>query len=190
MAITIELQPKDLEQIRFAYSPLIETVLSFLMLHRKPPDLRSISPRWGDEAERALNGVQFPYMDALMPPNGYIADFITPTPTEPQADMDAVLAEVRATPEAVVRKYVQYVIDTHEDSEIRQHYLVYPQDALYCLTEELRLYWQRTLAHHWSNIRTVLDNDILYRARTQALSGAEQMANDLSEGYATARLSY
>jgi DNA-binding transcriptional ArsR family regulator len=190
MAVTIELQPRDLENIRFAYSPLLEAVFSYMLLSRKRPELRHINPRWGDEADRALYGIDFPYMDALIPTKGYIADFITPTPVEPQTDMDAALVEVLATPPEIVRKFVQYTIDTHENSETRQHFMTYPAESLYCLTEELRLYWQRTLAHHWSRIRTVLDNDILFRARAQALTGAEQMTNDLSDdlSYRTLKL--
>jgi DNA-binding HxlR family transcriptional regulator len=180
---TIHLQPGDLENIRFAYSPLLELVNSYYALHRGQPEatLRA----WRDEASRALYGAEFVYLDALFAGTHYIADFITPTPESPQRDIESELARVYNTPSEIIRENILTTIENDGETEIRRHYLVRPREALDCLMEELRLYWQYVLAHHWERVETVLENDVLHHARQMALHGIDSMFADLS-----ARISY
>jgi DNA-binding HxlR family transcriptional regulator len=175
---TIHLQSGDLEKIRFAYSPLLELVNSYYSLQRDPTG--AALGAWKDEASRALYGVELVYLNALIAAQRYIADFITPTPVSPQRDIVNELARVYATPAEIVRENVLTVIEYDGESEIRHHFLARPREALDCLMEELRLYWQYTMAHHWERVETVLENDVLYHARQMALHGIDSMFSDLS----------
>lgn len=175
---TIHLQPGDLENLRFAYSPLLELVISYCALSRDQS--AAALGAWKDEASRALYGVELVYLDALIARRHYIADFITPTPLSSQKDIESELARVYATPTAIIRENVMTAIEYDGDSEIRQHYLARPREAIDCLVEELRLYWQYTLAHHWKRVETVLENDVLYHARQMALHGIDSMFADLA----------
>ncbi|MBE0690915.1 MAG: winged helix-turn-helix transcriptional regulator [Anaerolineae bacterium] len=179
MAITIQIQPGDLEQLRFAISPLIELTFSYALLHK--PGHHSLHPHWVDAASQNLWNLEFPYMAAVIPLRHYLADFVTPTPTTEHSDIETELRRVQATPPSLVRKNIEYIIEIDGETEARRHFLAYPDEAIYCLTEELRLFWQRALSVYWSRIQTVLENDILFRARQQALQGAEQMVNDLGD---------
>jgi DNA-binding transcriptional ArsR family regulator len=177
--ITIGLLPGDLENIRFAYSPLIELTSSYCVLLRQHKQA-SYHP-WLEEVRQALHGFEFPYIDAAIPPRYYIADFITPTPTNTHSTFEDELARVCETPPEVIQKNVLLTIKAGGETDVRRHFLVNPREALGCLLQELRLYWQLTLAHHWGRMRTVLENDVLFHAREMALHGVDQMFEDLSE---------
>jgi DNA-binding transcriptional ArsR family regulator len=179
--ISLYLEKDDLKNIRFAYSPLTELVTSFKVFTHG--ERHGMHRGWLDEAERALHGIDLPYMRAMMGTHRYIADFVTPTPEAPVRDFEIALEEVRQTPPEIVRESASIMIETHGDSEARQHFMVYPTDALDCLAQEMSLYWRATLAQHWDRIRTVLDNDILFHARRQALEGTETMFSGLSDGF-------
>src|SRR5215207_3513204 len=142
--ITIQLDTIDLESFRFSYSPMIELVSSFKALNN--PEHYGLFGAWLDEAQQALNGIEFPYLQAVALQKYYIADFVTQTPIKPRMTLDEEFALVRNTPPDLIRKHVNTVIETSEESEIRRHYLMYPQDAVDCLLAEMELYWDRVLA--------------------------------------------
>jgi DNA-binding transcriptional ArsR family regulator len=178
MPVMIQLQQKDLENIRFAYSPLTELVMSYEVFNGKHQ--ASHLNAWLDEARRAMHGVDMPYMDALMSQKYYIADFVTPTPMASIRDIHDDFAHLYDTSDNVIRSNVQHISALHGESEIRNQFLAQPRETLDCLLGEMQLYWRLTLAHHWGRIQTVLENDILYQARQQALNGVDAMITDLS----------
>lgn len=176
--ITIELQPGDLENIRFAFSPLIELTESYCVILRAQK--QAPFSAWIEEMQRALYGYEFPYLDAVIPPRHYMADFVTPTPTSTQSTLEDELARVAATPPDVIRKNILKAIQVGGETETRRHFLVNPQEAMECLLQELRLYWQLALAHHWERIRSVLEGDVLFNAREIALYGVDHMFENIS----------
>jgi DNA-binding transcriptional ArsR family regulator len=178
MTIHIYLTPNDLAHVRFAYSPLVELAESYHILANVSPDARY--RLWLDETQRALYDLHLPYLDALASAHGYIPDFLTPTPLTSDFTLEDEIARLIATPDEIIRKNVQYLVDVAGESDIRQHFLVYPHDVLYCLVEELRLYWQRALERHWPRMTTVLQDDILYRAKRLALGGLDKLIKDLN----------
>jgi hypothetical protein len=182
MVISIRLTPDDLVKMRFAYSPMLEVVTSYRVLTK--PSLQSPYLRWVDEALQVLHDVELPYLHALATPHGYIPDFLSPTPITPQTDIEDELQRLLELPDEMIRRDIETLIATSGDSELRQHFLIYPRDALLCLIDELRLYWQRTLAHHWPRMMTILEGDVLYRARKLALEGVESLFSDLHSGLA------
>jgi biotin operon repressor len=165
--------------VRFAFSPLLETTLSYHRLQYPRQD--AVYAQWLDETRQALHGMEFAFMDALILPRYYMADFLTPTPTAPRTDFEAELQSVLATPPDVVRESVRQAIEFDGTSEIREYFLAYPSEALYCLVEEMRAYWQRTLSLYWSRLLPVLENDVLYRARVLAIEGTESVLHSLDK---------
>jgi DNA-binding transcriptional ArsR family regulator len=174
---TIRLTPDDLLKLRFAYRPLLEIPLSYRVLIN--PEYQSPHRRWVEEAHRALYDVELPYLDALVSPRGYIPDFLCPTPLMNCVSIEDDFEQVLATPDEVVRKYVHWLIRDIGESETRLLFLTHPRDGIRCLVEEMRLYWQRALAHSWSRMIAILEGDILYRARTLALDGFDTLLPDL-----------
>jgi DNA-binding transcriptional ArsR family regulator len=92
------------------------------------------------------------------------------------------LAELTATPDALVRKYVQELIEEDGDTQHRQDFMVSPRQTVRHLAEELRLFWQRTLAPYRSRMVSIKETDVLYRARILALDGPGSLFKDLHPG--------
>lgn len=179
MQVRIHISPDDLTNIRFAYSPLVELTTSYRILHN--PALQTPYLSWADEAQRALHDVELPYLHALLGSKcSYMPDFLTPTPLTTRLDVEAEIQIMLNLPAEIIRANVEKLIDDSGDSEIRQYFLVYPREMILCLADEMRLYWQRVLAHHWQRVTSVLEGDILYRARHLALHGAIGLFADLS----------
>lgn len=187
--ITLELDAADLENIRFGYSPLGELATSYMALQNEHLLGGSFLP-WAEETQRALYGVDLPHMDAMIPPRSYLADFVTPTPDTPIHDLEADIERMRTTPLEFIRTNAETVIDIHGLTETRARFLSHPQESMNALADEMRLYWERALAPHWTSIRTILDNDILHHARHQALGGVEMMFDEIDSHlcYANASL--
>jgi hypothetical protein len=174
---TIRLTPDDLLKLRFAYRPLLEIPLSYRVLIN--PEFHSPHRRWVEQAYQALYDMDFPYLDALVSPRGYIPDFLCPTPLVNGMSIEDDIEHVLATPDEVVQKYVQWLIQDIGASEQRLLFLTNPRDSICCLAEEMRLYWRRVLSDSWSQMTAILEGDILYRARTMALDGLDALLPDL-----------
>jgi hypothetical protein len=172
--ITIHLTADDLNNLRFAFSPLRELSASYWTLMK--PALYAIHLPWIHEAFAALEGIELPHIGALITPDGQFANFLTPTPYTPRPSFDEELVHLRQTPPNIVQ---QDVAQLEHKTATAYQFLDAPEAALAALVEEIQLYWQRTLAHHWPRIHAVLESDVLYRARQLALHGADQVFNDL-----------
>jgi len=188
--ITVQLTPADIARVRFAYSPLIELVMSYRAL--RLPTTGTINLRWRDEAERALQHLEFPHLHALASNPFYIPDFLSPTPTAIITNLEAELTAMRQTPLEIIRANIYTAFDYGSNHPLLQYYLAHPYEALNSLIEELRLYWKQTLAHHWPQMMAALDGDILYRARLMALEGSTPLFSGLYEDgqYHALRLSF
>jgi DNA-binding transcriptional ArsR family regulator len=176
--ISIQLDSTDLENFRFAYSPMIELVSSFKLLH--DPSRWGMFMPWVDDAMRALDGIDLPYMYAAIQASPYIADFVTQTPQRSDITFNEAIAEIRNTPAELIRNHIECIIEEGVENEIHHHFLAYPADAVECLIAEMTLYWERVLAQHWPRIQTVLENDVLFRAREMALQGVGSMLTNLN----------
>jgi hypothetical protein len=175
--LKIQLTPEDLANIRFGYSPLLELVTSYRAWYF--PALQGHYRRWMEEADRALYGLEFPYLHTMTSNFHDVPDFLTPTPNAPITDLESEIERLRETPNELIRKTVLKALETSESSEIHQQFLAYPRETLECLIDELRVYWAQTLAHHWPRMMAALESDMLYRARQWAVDGSETLLNDL-----------
>ncbi|NEA23687.1 transcriptional regulator, partial [Actinomadura bangladeshensis] len=92
--------PDDVARVRFAFSPLWELVRSLRVL--ADPSGHALHLPWARTVRPRLRGLGLEPLFAVVPPAGYIPDFLTPPPRTPLPDLGAELAVVRATPPAVV----------------------------------------------------------------------------------------
>ena len=175
--IDINVTHEDILRMRFAFSPMVEAVTSYNMLSIYPQPTQYI--QWIDEASRALEDVDLPYMNELIAGRSNIPDFLTPTPTAPGLSFEEELKRLCETPTTIIEEHLRFMIEFEGESDLSLYALAHPRQAVDALVNELRLYWKRTLEHHWSRMITILENDILYRAREQALYGAVHMLNGL-----------
>ena len=130
----------------------------------------------GRSRARTFDRIDFPYMSAVILPHHYIVDFLTPTPTKTILNFEDEIDRVRETPDDVIRKNVEVVMVYDGETPIRMQFLERPREALECLIEELRFYWNAVLAPHWAQMVNILENDVLFRARALALYGSRRHA--------------
>jgi DNA-binding transcriptional ArsR family regulator len=183
--LTIKMQAHAFANLRFAYSPLLELTISYRSLQGQWAS--ALYWRWIEEAAQATHDLDLPYMNALITgnscvdskPSGYIPDFITPTPFYPIANIEDEFERILNMPDDLIRDGIQTLIAYAGESELLCEFLAFPREGLQKLIVEMREYWQRTLAHHWGRMTTVLENDILHHSRTLTLHGLEGLFPDV-----------
>ncbi|MFI7407628.1 DUF5937 family protein [Streptomyces sp. NPDC049627] len=171
----------DLAQLRFAVSPMWEVGTSFKLVrsgHEGHPVygrwIAQVRPRW------TAAGLDRGRLAELVPPSGYVPDFLNPAPAGPAPRLAAELVAVRATPAGRVRAELDRL--AREQGRLGPHLRALyddPADRLARLAEEIETYWELALAPYWARIRAALDADIRHRARQAAEFGAAHLLNDL-----------
>lgn len=175
VVITIALNADDLSRVRFAFSPVWETVTSVRAvatgahgLHR--PWLRRVVP--------VLAGDDLDLLRALVPPYGYIPDFLTPAPPRRTTSFESGLAAIAATPvEMVVRELTQ-LRESWPSPEV-DALIDDPSRGLARITEALRSYWRRVIEPDWARIRALHTEDLAYRLEELAAGGVHRLFRTL-----------
>ncbi|MFI6448410.1 DUF5937 family protein [Kitasatospora sp. NPDC050543] len=190
MLAELAFSASDLAQMRFAVSPMWQVGPSFRLLtsgsanpvHR--PWVEQVRPRV------AAAGLDRGWLAELIPPSGYVPDFVNPAPTGPAPTLATELAAILAAPDEQVRADLDRLGRQLGmlGPRLRSLYAE-PQAALpgppgggspmARLAEEIELYWELALAPYWARIRAVLDADVFHRARQVAEHGAAYLFNDL-----------
>ena len=170
----------DLAQMRFAVSPMWEVGTSFRLLssgaahpvHR--PWLEQVRPRV------AAAGLDRGWLAELVPPSGYVPDFLNPAPAGPAPALAEELAGILAAPVDRVRQDLDRLAREQGASAAPGCGPCTPsRGPPGRVAEEIETYWELALAPYWARIRTVLDADVFYRARQVAEHGAGHLFNDL-----------
>ncbi|MEU3776141.1 DUF5937 family protein [Streptomyces sp. NPDC032472] len=179
MTLTLSLGTADLGQLRWAISPSWELLASLRSLtqpaghvihmpwlseHRRDPLLT----RPGSAAAR----------DLTAGPRHHLPGFLAPTPLSPLTDLDDELDEVRRTPATVIRRDLAAVFGDRLPDGLAPM-LRAPRREMEAVVAELRGYWHRALAPAWPRIRSLLESDIHYRARSLTERGPAAMFADI-----------
>ncbi len=180
----------DVSRVRFAISPLLETVSSLRTLasarrrgHLHGGWLDRMPGRLADVRERDLE-----LLTALVRPTGYIPDFLVPPPRRRAATFGEALAQVAAAdPETVARELAH--LATHRVAQqgpgrarrrdLLQALVERPDAGLGPVTEALEAYYKVAIAPEWQRIQALLRDDIAYRLQALADGGLDQMMRDL-----------
>ena len=178
--VHLHLSTLDLTKMRFAYSPLWETVMGYRAM--RDSSRFAIHLPWVCEAQQATTGLDLGLLSTVVQPRGYIPDFVTPPPVTVLPEFEHEIAALLSTPAETVRREIALLLE-----ELPQHlhgqlevFKSNPQDVLLRLADQLRLYWSTALEPHWPRLRAMLENDVLLRARSLALGGAEALFRDLN----------
>ncbi|MFF5211165.1 helix-turn-helix domain-containing protein [Streptosporangium sp. NPDC000396] len=166
----------DLALTRFAVSPMWEVVTSFRLL--AAGSAHPVHHTWIDQVRprAAAAGLDSGWLAELIPPTGYLPDFLTPLPSELAPTLDAELAAIRATSADHVLTDLDVLGRTGPRCQALR---ADPESRLVRVTEEIETYWELALAPYWAKIRAVLDADIFHRARQVAEHGVGHLFNDL-----------
>ncbi|MFI1417110.1 ArsR/SmtB family transcription factor [Streptomyces sp. NPDC020731] len=170
----------DLAQVRFAVSPMWEVAPSFRLLRSHAAHL--VHRPWIDQVQPRVvaAGLDRGWLSELIPPTGYVPDFLNPAPVGPAPTPKAEWQAIRAAPTDRVRQDLDHLARHQGGLGPRLRMLhAAPETRLAKVTDELEAYWELALAPYWARIRTVLDADVFYRARMVAEHGAGRLFNDL-----------
>ncbi|QES49042.1 transcriptional regulator [Streptomyces venezuelae] len=195
----------DLAQTRFAVSPMWEVVTSYRLL--RDPAASPLHHRWAAQVRPrvAAAGLDRGWLAELVPAQGYLADFLNPTPGRPFPELSAELAQIRQSRPERVRTELDMLTagrtagrtvgqtagqtgsrtgspDGVPGSTARLRLLrEAPEQALAKVTEEIEAYWELALAPYWSRVRRLLEADVFHRARQVAEHGSAHVLNELHE---------
>ena len=177
LMLVIRFGSADLANVRFAISPLTELFRSLRAL--QDPSSGALHLPWISETRERVSDLPLEVLFALQPERVYSPDFVNPPPRTPLAELEDGLSEMLATPPERVVAEIRFAYETKPMPPVLQPFIADPEAALPELADLLRAYWERALAPHWERLRTLLEGDVLYRARQLADGGATALFADV-----------
>ncbi|MEZ0069553.1 DNA-binding transcriptional ArsR family regulator [Streptacidiphilus sp. MAP12-20] len=173
----------DLAQTRFAVSPLWEIVTGLRSLAADPAHTPSLHRRWAAQVRPRLTsaGLDRGRLAELVPAEGYLPDFLNPTPASPAPTLAEEVSAILATPTEQVHRDLNGLTAGRGGRlpagarALRRD----PGAGLARLATEIESYWQLAVAPYWARIRALLEADIARRARTVAAQGAGRLLDEL-----------
>ncbi|WP_030145103.1 ArsR/SmtB family transcription factor [Spirillospora albida] len=172
--------PDDAARVRFAFSPLWELVRSLRVL--ADPSGHALHLPWVRAVRPRLRGLDLGPLHALVPPGGYIPDFLTPPPETPLPDFAAELGIVRATPPGVVATEVRLIDPLLSPGAAAMADA--PERTLALVAGLLERYWEAAVEPFWPRVRDLLEGDVLRRTGALATAGVAAVFGDLHEAVA------
>jgi DNA-binding transcriptional ArsR family regulator len=155
-------------------------LMSSLRLFRDPATAALHLP-WAEEVRDRLADLDLLPLLALVPPEGYIPDFLTQPPTSPLVRFEDELERVRSTPARQVVKELEIFRSQHEGGlpapaeKIARN----PRREVARLADTLADYWRRAVEPFWPRILTLLSADLRHRAMRLTEGGPAALFADL-----------
>ena len=167
----------DFTRVRFAISPLTEVHTSLAALDE--PAGAQLHLPWIAAARSRLERLDLDLLRAVRPPGSSAPDFVHPPPRSPVTTLEDELEEVLATPPGRVRDELRRAYFPSPVPPVLEPFMDRTPQALTHLGDLIREYWRQVLEPHWDRIHSVLEGDILFRARQMADSGLGPPLADL-----------
>jgi len=184
--IELEFTPEDYRRIRFAFSPVAETVSSLRAL--TTGQRNGLHGPWLATAGQRLDGVDMELLTSLVRPTGYIPDFLVPTPPGRTATMESSLAQITETATDVVagelthlaqHRIAQQGPGRERRATLMRDLLADPDRAVSRIVAELARYWRQAVEPHWPRVRALLQADLAHRLDELATGGVAQLFRTL-----------
>ncbi|MDR3079549.1 MAG: winged helix-turn-helix domain-containing protein [Streptomyces sp.] len=169
----IRFSAEDVARIRFAISPLWEAVAGVRVL--KGADQQGLHRWWAERARTAIAAAKLDLspLSRLLPVPGGVPSFLVQPPTTPQPSLEVELAALRATPIDSLHTTITAArpgVDALQAEGER---------GLAHLVETIDAFWEVAIAPYWPRVLSLLEGDILHRARRFAEGGASLLLGDL-----------
>lgn len=180
MGLVLDFGPDDPARVRFAASPLWETMSAVRVLLE--PHRHGYHLPWLDAVRPELDRLELWPLLALSPRHGWTPDFLTPAPAGPGTDITDQLAQVRATPPGQVAWEVERGLTERSGESVpgaAWRLLDDPVTTRARLADLLEECWHLLIAPHWPRLRDLLQADLLYRTQLLAGYGLERVLADL-----------
>lgn len=131
---------------------------------------------------RHLAAFDWPLLQALIGPGGFLPDFLTPHPSVPRPDIRDELETVRATDAGVVARDFDSAANGRRLNPRLRDARQDPGRLVEEIATALATYWELILAPHWPKLGAILESDILYRSKRLADEGAHGLFRDIDRG--------
>ncbi|WP_432040607.1 DUF5937 family protein [Streptomyces cucumeris] len=180
MQAELALSVSDLVRMRFAMSPMWEVGPSLRLLHSG--SAHPVHRTWAEQVRPRLTaaGLDRGWLVELVPPAGYVPDFLNPAPTRPAPTLSEELAGIVATSAARVRHDLDRLGQEQGRLGPRTRSLYAdPAARLPRVAEEIEHYWELALAPYWARMQALLEADIFHRSRQVAEHGVGRLFNAL-----------
>jgi DNA-binding transcriptional ArsR family regulator len=177
--IRFEFSVEDLARMRFAISPTWELARSLLAL--RDPATAALHLPWLRRLSGRLGGIDLRPAVALIPPAGYMPDFLTPPPDSPIGDIAADLDRIRRTPPERIRDEMALFGRQHRAAAVARPWLEDPRGMAQGLAGTLEAFWHVALEPHWPRIQALLQADVEHRARRLAEGGPAAVLGGLGD---------
>lgn len=188
--INLKLDVNDLSRVRFGISPAMETVLSLAVVGA--PQRYPIHGQWASSVRSEVRAASLQLLSVIVPPQGYVPDFLTPAPGAMRISFNEELEAIReAKPDAMVEELefldgdlvipAQWRSRTkHQRNKIIDH----PEKFIPKIVEELRRYWRIAIDPYWKLIERHLRADVVIRSFQLATNGYEVVFDTLDKSIA------
>jgi hypothetical protein len=176
--IEVRFDTEALTRVRFAISPMLELTRSITALD--DPAGRALHLPWAERARPQIEDLDLSPLRALQTSGSYNPDFVNPPPSGPLAEFEDELAVMLATPPSQIRAEIRAAYGDAVPP-VLEPFLERPRHAMGKLAELMRAYWEGSLAEYWPRIHSLLEQDVLYRARQIADGGTQRLFADLDD---------
>ncbi|MFF2330622.1 MULTISPECIES: ArsR/SmtB family transcription factor [unclassified Streptomyces] len=169
---------RQFPDVRLALGEMWQTLGGMTLLSRYGPDVPWPHASWAREAHGALTP-RLKAVVALARPRGRIPSFLTAGVTSRRAGVvDELDAMVRTPPglvrDELAREYPEAFADPVIAALIRD-----PERQLHYLAVEFATFWRAAIEPRGAGLVRSLEEEILFRSRTLAMSGGAALLHDL-----------
>ncbi|MFL5842899.1 MAG: DUF5937 family protein [Thermoleophilaceae bacterium] len=154
-------------------------LISSLRLFRDP-STAALHLAWVEQVRGRLADLDLLPVLSLVPPEGYVPDFLTPPPSSPLARIEEELERVRSTPARQVVKELDMFRGQHEGLPApAERFERNPRREVARLARTLAEYWRRAVEPYWPRILALLSADLRHRATRLTEGGPAALFADL-----------
>lgn len=171
--IRLQLSVADIGRTRFVYSPLVEVAESLYLL--ASGTVPRMCRKWYGAVQPELRQVDLDLLTAVVPARQLMADFFFSAPAGPRGSFDRQLEWLESLPSDVLQHELEQVWTGERMPAAAVGLVKAGPDGMRRLSDALRQYWSVAIEPYWRAMRTVLEEDIAYRAAELTKSGLEGM---------------
>jgi hypothetical protein len=135
--------------------------------------------RWLSATRPRLDGLGLELLAALAPTGRYLPAFLFPPSTRPWGVLAEELAQVAASPPAVVRAELDKVREVAPLPAVLEPLYDDPAGQLAAVVEELARYWEAAIEPVWQRVRALCTADLAHRMEQFADGGLARMLANL-----------
>ncbi|HEY1642472.1 MAG TPA: DUF5937 family protein [Streptosporangiaceae bacterium] len=185
--IRLHAGPDDIGRVRFAISPLWETITSLRTLTAPGRGLQVHRP-WRDWVRGRLGDTDLFLLTAVVRPAGYIPDFLVPSPARRSSSIEAGLGQVAAADPAAVAWQLRHLAahpvaapgpQRAARARLLRELAAAPAAGAARIARALDGYWQAALAPHWPRLQALLNADLGGRLEELADGGVTALLRSL-----------